>query len=37
MATSYNSKRTIEDIDSVIGFMKNEIWVDLYGKSYDDF
>jgi len=37
MATSYNSKRTIEDIETAIAFMKNEIWVDLYGKTYDEF
>ena len=37
MSTSYNSKRTIENIETTITFMKNEIWVDLYGKAYDDF
>ena len=37
MATSYNSKRTIEDIETAIAFMKSKIWVDLYGKTYDEF
>ena len=37
MSTSYNSERTIENIETTITFMKNEIWVDLYGKAYDDF
>ena len=37
MATSYNPKRNDEDIDNAIEFMKNDVWVDLYDKAYDDF
>ena len=37
MATSYNPRRIEKDIDAVIDFMKTDVWVDLYGKTYDDF
>ena len=37
MATSYNPRTIEKDIDAVIDFMKTDVWVDLYGKTYDDF
>ncbi len=37
MATAYNPMRNMKDIETVIAFMKNEIWIDLYGKVYDDY
>lgn len=35
--TPYHQDRKVEEVDDVISYMKNKIWVDLYGKTYDEF
>lgn len=37
MATFYNPMSRKEDIDSVIEFMKNDVWTNLHGRTYDDY